>query len=112
MDSDTTVRGTLAAIAAADDLILSTLTPVLAEHDLTIEHFRALRLLAEVDGATVGEIAARTGTTPSSTTRLVDRLVERGLAYRRTAPADRRSVLLTLSDTGRATWTSVVDALD
>ncbi|GAA4382916.1 MarR family transcriptional regulator [Tsukamurella soli] len=105
------VRSALAAVAAADDLIMRVLTPVLARHDLTIEHFRALRLLADVDGATVGEIAARTGTTPSSTTRLVDRLVERNLAYRRPAPTDRRSVVLTMSDTGRSVWDSLVAEL-
>ena len=94
----------LDAVVKADDLLMGTLMPVLAAHELTIEHFRTLRLLAEVEGATVGEIAARAGTTPSSTTRLIDRLVERNLAYRRPAPTDRRSILLTLSDTGRALW--------
>ncbi|WP_248492229.1 MarR family transcriptional regulator [Tsukamurella sp. PLM1] len=99
------------AVCAADDLVLGVLVPALAEHELTVEHFRALRLLAAVDGATVGELAARTGTTPSSTTRLVDRLVERNLAYRRPAPGDRRSVLLTMSDTGRDVWESLVARL-
>ncbi|TWS19486.1 MarR family transcriptional regulator [Tsukamurella asaccharolytica] len=101
-------RTAFEAVCSADDLVMNVLTPALVEHDLTVEHFRALRLLAAVDGATVGEIAARTGTTPSSTTRLVDRLVERNLAYRRPAPADRRSILLTLSDTGREVWESLV----
>jgi len=101
-------RTAFAAVCEADDLVMNVLTPALAEHDLTVEHFRALRLLAAVEGATVGELAARTGTTPSSTTRLVDRLVERNLAYRRPAPGDRRSVLLTLSDTGREVWEALV----
>ncbi|TWS26076.1 MarR family transcriptional regulator [Tsukamurella sputi] len=101
-------RTAFAAVCEADDLVMNVLTPALAEQDLTVEHFRALRLLAGVEGATVGELAARTGTTPSSTTRLVDRLVERNLAYRRPAPGDRRSVLLTLSDTGREVWEALV----
>lgn len=101
-------RTAFAAVCEADDLVMNVLTPALTEHDLTVEHFRALRLLAAVEGATVGELAARTGTTPSSTTRLVDRLVERNLAYRRPAPGDRRSVLLTLSDTGREVWEALV----
>ncbi|GAA1079681.1 MarR family transcriptional regulator [Tsukamurella spumae] len=98
-------------VCEADDLVMNVLSPALAEHDLTVEHFRALRLLAAVEGATVGELAARTGTTPSSTTRLVDRLVERNLAYRRPAPGDRRSVLLSISDTGRDVWRSLVERL-
>ncbi len=101
-------RTTFAAVCDADDLVMTVLMPALAEFELTVEHFRALRLLAAVDGATVGELAARTGTTPSSTTRLVDRLVERNLAYRRPAPGDRRSVLLTLSDTGRGVWNGLL----
>lgn len=104
-------RTAFEAVCAADELVLTILIPALAEHDLTVEHFRALRLLAAVEGATVGELAARTGTTPSSTTRLVDRLVERNLAYRRPAPGDRRSILLTMSDTGREVWQSLVDRL-
>jgi DNA-binding MarR family transcriptional regulator len=111
MSGETTVRTMLDAVAEADDLIMAVLLPVLARHELTVEHFRALRLLSEADGATVGEIAARTGTTPSSTTRLVDRLVERNLAYRRPAPTDRRSILLSLSDTGRTVWDSVLTDL-
>ena len=98
----------LDALTAADDLIMAVLMPALNRHDLTVEHFRALRLLSESGGATVGEIAARTGTTPSSTTRLVDRLVERNLVFRRPAPTDRRSVLLSLSDTGRARWAALL----
>ncbi len=98
-------------VCDADDLVMTVLMPALAERDLTIEHFRALRLLSAVEGATVGELAGRTGTTPSSTTRLVDRLVERNLAYRRPAPGDRRSVLLTLSDTGREVWDGLVARL-
>ena len=104
-------RTVFEAVCDADDLVMNVLTPALAEHDLTVEHFRALRLLAAVEGATVGELAARTGTTPSSTTRLVDRLVERNLAYRRPAPGDRRSVLLSISDTGRDVWRSLVARL-
>lgn len=101
-------RTAFAAVCEADDLVMNVLTPALAEFELTVEHFRALRLLAAVEGATVGELAVRTGTTPSSTTRLVDRLVERNLAYRRPAPGDRRSILLTLSDTGREVWEALV----
>ncbi|WP_461166106.1 MarR family transcriptional regulator [Tsukamurella serpentis] len=99
------------AVCEADDLVMTVLVPALAELELTVEHFRALRLLAEGEGATVGEIAARTGTTPSSTTRLVDRLVERELAYRRPAPSDRRSTLLTMSDTGAQVWETLIARL-
>ena len=108
MTGDLAGGATLDAVIRADDLLSTVLLPVLAEHELTIEHFRALRLLAEVDGATVGEIAARTGTTPASTTRLVDRLVERNLAYRRPASTDRRRILLSLSDAGRTLWATVI----
>jgi DNA-binding MarR family transcriptional regulator len=43
---------------------------------------------------TSGELAAKTGLTTGATTRLIDRLEQRGLVRRVTDPADRRRVLV------------------
>lgn len=43
---------------------------------------------------TSGELAAKTGLTTGATTRLIDRLEERGLVRRVPDPADRRRVLV------------------
>jgi DNA-binding MarR family transcriptional regulator len=43
---------------------------------------------------TSGDLAAKTGLTTGATTRLIDRLEQRGLVRRVTDPADRRRVLV------------------
>lgn len=43
---------------------------------------------------TSGDLAAKTGLTTGATTRLIDRLEQRGLVRRITDPADRRRVLV------------------
>ena len=63
---------------------------------------RALMLLAEEDGLSMGEMARNLGCDPSYITALVDNLDERGLARRETAPDDRRVKMVVLTDAGRA----------
>ncbi|HEY1095309.1 MAG TPA: MarR family transcriptional regulator [Glycomyces sp.] len=48
---------------------------------------------------TSGDLAAKTGLTTGATTRLIDRLEQRGLVRRVTDPADRRRVLVEAVDT-------------
>jgi DNA-binding MarR family transcriptional regulator len=48
---------------------------------------------------TSGDLAAKTGLTTGATTRLIDRLEQRGLVRRITDPADRRRVLVEAVDT-------------
>lgn len=50
----------------------------------------------------MSEVAARTGLTPSGTTRVVDRLTGRGLVTRSACPTDRRITHVELSPAGRA----------
>ena len=63
---------------------------------------RALMLLAEEDGLSMGEMARNLGCDPSYITALVDNLDERGLARRETAPDDRRVKMVVLTDAVRA----------
>ncbi|MFG3101165.1 MarR family winged helix-turn-helix transcriptional regulator [Streptomyces sp. NPDC048182] len=51
----------------------------------------------EPEPLTTGQIAALTGLTPGSATRLVDRLTKAGLVERRADPADRRRTLVALA---------------
>jgi DNA-binding MarR family transcriptional regulator len=48
-----------------------------------------------------GRLAAATGLTSAATTTLVDRLERRGLVRRVADPADRRKVLIEMTDLGR-----------
>lgn len=77
------------------------LEAALAEVDLTLDQWRALRALNEGPDATMGALTERLQTPPPSTTRLVDGLVDRALVYRRPSDVDRRRIEAALSDAGR-----------
>ncbi len=62
---------------------------------------RALMLLADGDGMSMGEMARSLGCDPSYITALVDGLGDRGLARRETAPGDRRVKMVVLTAAGR-----------
>ncbi|MFJ9446595.1 MarR family winged helix-turn-helix transcriptional regulator [Kitasatospora sp. NPDC101235] len=69
---------------------------------LSLTHARALRTLAEQGPLTISQLAAGTETTGAATTQLVNGLVTAGYVTRTRQPEDKRSVLVTLTDTGRA----------
>jgi DNA-binding MarR family transcriptional regulator len=62
----------------------------------------AMQKLAEGPAASLGELARRTFTDPSSVSVVVTRLVERGLVTRTVDSDDRRRVLIALTPQGRA----------
>lgn len=70
------------------------------DEDVTLLQFRALVVLSEDTRPTVGHLARGLGITPSSATRLCDRLVDRGLVRRSVASTNRREVELTLTRAG------------
>ncbi|MGV9713798.1 MarR family winged helix-turn-helix transcriptional regulator [Gordonia sp. NPDC003424] len=61
---------------------------------------RCLDWLSE-ESRTAGELATATGLRPAATTALIDRLTEKGFVRRTPDPADRRRVLVELTDEGR-----------
>lgn len=61
-----------------------------------------LRSLEGSEGLSVKELAARTLTHQSSVSAVVKRLVEKELVSREPSPRDSRSVVLTLTRTGKA----------
>lgn len=67
---------------------------------ITLPQFRLLAVL-DVDGPTnLAALAERLGVNPSVTTRMIDRLTGSGLVDRRVNPANRRVVVLSLTDSG------------
>ncbi|WP_035793613.1 MarR family winged helix-turn-helix transcriptional regulator [Kitasatospora mediocidica] len=68
---------------------------------LSLTHARALRVLAEDGPLPVNQLAARTETTGAATTQLVNGLAEAGYVTRERHTSDKRSVLVTLTATGR-----------
>src|SRR3990170_3738348 len=70
------------------------------ELGLTMTQLRALFVLRAEHGASAGTLAERLNVTPSTLTRIVDRLVRHGLVCREGDEDDRRLVRHCLTDTG------------
>ena len=71
------------------------------EHDLSVIQIRLLGVLRDRQ-PTMNELARLLGLDKSSVTGLVDRAERRGLVERAASTADRRSVLVSLTDHGRS----------
>lgn len=71
-----------------------------ADIGLTMSQAKVLYLVQAMAPLRMSELAARLGVTLSTTSGLVERLVEAALVVRRDDPADRRQVILTMTETG------------
>ncbi len=69
---------------------------------LTIAQVRALFALDKSDAATAGEIAETARLSPASVTAMLDELERDGIVTRVRSDTDRRRVVVTLTDEGRA----------
>lgn len=68
---------------------------------LNLEQWRTLDLLADGGGHSMTEIAEHVMVPAPTLTKIVDRLVDSTLVYRRADDRDRRRVMVLLSDRGR-----------
>ncbi|MEP6560629.1 MAG: MarR family transcriptional regulator [Nakamurella sp.] len=96
------VRDVEAVLGASRVLVgvaARSLAPV--EDSVTLTQFRALVIIASRGPLHLAALADAMQIHPSNATRTCDRLVGGGLADRRDNPADRRHLLLTLTDAGR-----------
>jgi DNA-binding MarR family transcriptional regulator len=73
--------------------------------DVTMPQFKTLVLVygSEQRCLRMGQLAASLGVALSTTTGIVDRLVEQGLLLRQEDPEDRRLVVVSLTERGRET---------
>jgi DNA-binding MarR family transcriptional regulator len=71
-----------------------------AEGQLTSPQIKFLRLVSQQDAQTVGDVAGLLGVSDAAASKLVDRLVKRGLVRRKESAADRRASELVLTDEG------------
>ena len=67
---------------------------------VTSDHWRVLRLLADAEGHTMGELAERMEMNPPTLTKLIDRMVGKSLVQRAADPEDSRRVLVYATDGG------------
>lgn len=73
----------------------------LGPHDLSIAQARALAQLRDAGPLRITDLAERERCAQPSMTAIVGRLVSTGLARREPDPADRRAVLVAVTDAGR-----------
>jgi MarR family transcriptional regulator, lower aerobic nicotinate degradation pathway regulator len=88
-------------LAQLSFVILGMLEVRAAEHDLSLAQTRLLGVLRD-RVPTMNQLARLLGLDKSSVTGLVDRAERRGLVARLPSTADRRAVLVTLTDEGRS----------
>jgi len=87
-------------LAQLSFVIMGMLERRAAEHDLSLAQTRLLGVLRDRRPA-MNELARLLGLDKSSITGLVDRAERRGLVVRVPSAADRRAVLVSLTDDGR-----------
>ena len=98
---DPSVRTWRAMLELHADLIAELEREFIARHGLTVSEFDVLANLSPRAGMRHGELASRVILTRTALTRLIDRLVTRGLVERSAVSGDQRGVLVSLSDEGR-----------
>lgn len=96
------VTGLVELLDRVDRAVAAALVPVTAAEGVSRDGWRVLLMLARGGGRSMGEIASHTALPAPTATRVVDKLVDSGLASRRTDPVDRRRVLVHLAAKGRA----------
>ncbi len=89
-------------LSHAEHQVSRRLSAALQAEGLTLDQWRALSFLADGAGHTMSEVADHAMLPPATLTRVIDRLVEVNLIYRRSDLGDRRRVLVFLSARGRS----------
>jgi len=95
-------------------LLLSRVEDTLKPYGLTFAAYEALRLLAfsRRGSLPMGKMGMRLMVHPASVTNAIRKLELRGLVQRQLSPADRRIVLATITDAGRALADEATTALN
>jgi DNA-binding MarR family transcriptional regulator len=90
------------SVVRSADWLMRGIVEILKPYDLSPTQYNVLRILrgAEPEGLPCGEIAVRLVTREPDTTRLLDRMVKRGLVSRERSEADRRVVLTRIAREG------------
>ena len=74
----------------------------ICRHDLSVTQCHALEVIGEAGTLSMNELAARLFLDKSTTSRVVDSLERKQFARREANPADRRSLVLSVTDEGHA----------
>ena len=95
-------RRTIIHIMLVNNHIQDVLYQALKPFDMSIQQFNVLRILRGQKGepANLSTLNERMVSRMSNTTRLVDKLITKGYAERKTCPENRRKVEIRLTDAG------------
>lgn len=69
---------------------------------ITLEHWRALKIISDRDGLSMRELSEELMQNFPTLTKIIDKMVQEALVYRRPDEVDRRKVRLYMSDKGSA----------
>ncbi|WP_345428745.1 MarR family winged helix-turn-helix transcriptional regulator [Pseudonocardia xishanensis] len=95
------VPGLVELLDRVERAVAASLVPATSAQGVSRDGWRVLLMLARGGGRSMGEIASHTALPAPTATRVVDRLVSDGHAYRQNDPVDRRRVLVHLAAGGR-----------
>lgn len=90
------------ALLRAREALMGHFRPMLAEHDMTEQQWRVIRILAEADTVDASEMADRAFILAPSLTRIIRSLEERGIISKHKDENDGRRVLLQITEAGLA----------
>lgn len=90
-----------ACLMRAREAVMARVRPTLRAHDMTEPQWRVLRTLADIEEIEITRLSDMVFLLPSSLSRILRDLGERGLVQRRTAENDLRRGLISISDKGR-----------
>jgi DNA-binding MarR family transcriptional regulator len=88
-------------LSQAERKIARRIERALGSDVIGLDQWRVLALLADGSGHAMNEIAAYAMVPPPTLTKVIDRLIERNVVYRRVDETDRRRVLVFLAARGR-----------
>lgn len=89
-------------LAQADRHLHRQLEAEFRAEGIPVEQWRVLKVLADGNGRSMRELADAVLLNHPTLTKIIDRMVSSALVYRVPDPADRRKVLIFISDRGRA----------
>ena len=90
------------AVIAASRVLVAVAARSIASVDVTLPQYRALVVLASHGPLPLGFLADQLDVSPSTATRMCDRLVRKGFVSRKQSETSRREVELSVTSRGRA----------
>ena len=107
-------RRTIIHLMLINNLIGEQMSQALKPFEVSLQQFNVLRILRGQKGkpANLSTLNDRMVSRMSNTTRLVDKLIAKGLADRNTCPENRRKVEIRLTDKGRESLEAMDQAVD